>query len=110
MPETAAASACPKPQRAYASMVMTCQSPSSRQRALISPSELFSRGFASMYSPWCPRKKIVSPDLILPPSCLMIVIFLRGHQGEYIDANPLEKASDGEIKARWRDEGDWQVM
>jgi hypothetical protein len=37
-------------------------------------------------------------------------IFLRGHQGEYIDANPLEKASDGEVKARWRDEGDWQVM
>jgi len=37
-------------------------------------------------------------------------IFLRGHQGEYLDANPLERAPDGEVKARWRDEGEWQVM
>eukprot|EP00931_Biecheleriopsis_adriatica_P074316 TRINITY_DN483_c0_g3_i2.p1 TRINITY_DN483_c0_g3~~TRINITY_DN483_c0_g3_i2.p1 ORF type:complete len:223 (+),score=51.53 TRINITY_DN483_c0_g3_i2:64-732(+) len=37
-------------------------------------------------------------------------IFLRGHQGEYMDANPLERAPDGEVKARWRDEGEWQVM
>lgn len=34
----------------------------------------------------------------------------RGHQGEYLDANPLERAPDGEVKARWRDEGEWQVM
>ena len=31
----------------------------------------------------------------------------RGHQGEYLDANPLERAPDGEVKARWRDEGEW---
>eukprot|EP00441_Pelagodinium_beii_P014278 CAMPEP_0197652358 /NCGR_PEP_ID=MMETSP1338-20131121/34405_1 /TAXON_ID=43686 ORGANISM="Pelagodinium beii, Strain RCC1491" /NCGR_SAMPLE_ID=MMETSP1338 /ASSEMBLY_ACC=CAM_ASM_000754 /LENGTH=230 /DNA_ID=CAMNT_0043227221 /DNA_START=31 /DNA_END=723 /DNA_ORIENTATION=- len=37
-------------------------------------------------------------------------IFLRGHQGEYMDANPLERAPDGEVKARWRDEGEWQEM
>eukprot|EP00930_Biecheleria_cincta_P004250 TRINITY_DN10514_c0_g2_i2.p1 TRINITY_DN10514_c0_g2~~TRINITY_DN10514_c0_g2_i2.p1 ORF type:complete len:219 (+),score=47.60 TRINITY_DN10514_c0_g2_i2:90-746(+) len=37
-------------------------------------------------------------------------IFLRGHQGEYLDANPMERAPDGEVKARWRDEGEWQVM
>eukprot|EP00933_Yihiella_yeosuensis_P010049 TRINITY_DN11629_c1_g1_i1.p1 TRINITY_DN11629_c1_g1~~TRINITY_DN11629_c1_g1_i1.p1 ORF type:complete len:234 (+),score=54.14 TRINITY_DN11629_c1_g1_i1:141-842(+) len=36
--------------------------------------------------------------------------FLRAHQGEYLDANPLERAPDGEVKARWRDEGEWQVM
>ena len=23
----------------------------------------------------------------------------RGHQGEYLDANPLERAPDGEVKA-----------
>mmetsp|Transcript_4777 Transcript_4777/g.8206 ORF Transcript_4777/g.8206 Transcript_4777/m.8206 type:complete len:297 (-) Transcript_4777:22-912(-) len=33
-------------------------------------------------------------------------IFLRGHQGEYIDAQP--NTADGEVKARWKDEGDWQ--
>lgn len=37
-------------------------------------------------------------------------IFLRGHEGNYLDANPLEKAPDGELKARWPDEGDWQMM
>lgn len=38
------------------------------------------------------------------------LVFLRGFQGMYIDANPLEKAPDGELKCRWPDEGDWQVM
>eukprot|EP00438_Fugacium_kawagutii_P006460 Skav224964 [mRNA] locus=scaffold3893:6287:8477:+ [translate_table: standard] len=28
-------------------------------------------------------------------------IFLRGHQGEYLDANPLERAPDGEVKVPW---------
>jgi len=37
-------------------------------------------------------------------------IYLKGHQGEYIDGNPLEKASDGEVKCRWRDQGNWQLM
>ncbi|CAE8597266.1 unnamed protein product, partial [Polarella glacialis] len=37
-------------------------------------------------------------------------IFLKGHQGEYLDSNPLERWPDGEVKARWRDEGEWQVM
>ena len=37
----------------------------------------------------------------------MITPSRRGHQGEYLDANPLERAPDGEVKARWRDEGEW---
>merc|ERR1712232_176294 len=36
------------------------------------------------------------------------LVFIRGHQGEYIDAEPNTK--DGEIKSRWRDEGDWQQI
>jgi len=36
------------------------------------------------------------------------IIFLRGHQGEYIDAQP--NTPDGEVKARWKDEGDWQQI
>eukprot|EP00401_Gymnodinium_catenatum_P008094 CAMPEP_0117567080 /NCGR_PEP_ID=MMETSP0784-20121206/57418_1 /TAXON_ID=39447 /ORGANISM="" /LENGTH=312 /DNA_ID=CAMNT_0005364931 /DNA_START=95 /DNA_END=1034 /DNA_ORIENTATION=- len=40
-------------------------------------------------------------------------IFLKGMFSggrDYLDANPLEKAPDGEVKCRWPDEGDWQVM
>jgi len=35
-------------------------------------------------------------------------VFKNGR--DYMDANPLEKAPDGEVKCRWPDEGDWQVM
>eukprot|EP00929_Paragymnodinium_shiwhaense_P105011 TRINITY_DN698_c0_g2_i5.p2 TRINITY_DN698_c0_g2~~TRINITY_DN698_c0_g2_i5.p2 ORF type:complete len:209 (-),score=60.78 TRINITY_DN698_c0_g2_i5:220-846(-) len=40
-------------------------------------------------------------------------IFLKGMFSggrDYLDANPMEKAPDGEVKCRWPDEGDWQVM
>lgn len=40
-------------------------------------------------------------------------IFLRSvfkNGRDYLDAQPLEKAPDGEVKCRWPDEGDWQVM
>ncbi|CAK0877546.1 unnamed protein product, partial [Prorocentrum cordatum] len=33
-----------------------------------------------------------------------------GDQGEYLDGNPLDRAPDGEVKSRWRDEGEWQVL
>lgn len=29
---------------------------------------------------------------------------------DYMDANPLERAPDGEVKCRWPDEGEWQLM
>lgn len=35
-------------------------------------------------------------------------VFMNGR--DYMDANPLEKAADGEVKCRWPDEGEWQVM
>lgn len=35
-------------------------------------------------------------------------VFMNGR--DYLDANPLEKAPDGELKCRWPDEGEWQVM
>jgi len=35
-------------------------------------------------------------------------VFKNGR--DYMDANPLEKAADGEVKCRWPDEGEWQVM
>jgi len=35
-------------------------------------------------------------------------VFMNGR--DYLDANPLDKSSDGEVKCRWPDEGDWQVM
>mmetsp|Transcript_24919 Transcript_24919/g.57880 ORF Transcript_24919/g.57880 Transcript_24919/m.57880 type:complete len:251 (-) Transcript_24919:52-804(-) len=35
-------------------------------------------------------------------------VFLRGWQGEYIDAEP--GTEDGEIKCRWRDEAEWQAF
>jgi len=35
-------------------------------------------------------------------------VFMNGR--DYLDANPLEKSPDGELKCRWPDEGDWQVM
>ena len=34
-------------------------------------------------------------------------VFMNGR--DYLDANPLEKAPDGELKCRWPDEGEWQV-
>jgi len=40
-------------------------------------------------------------------------IFMKGMFSggrDYLDANPLEKAPDGEVKCRWPDEGEWQVM
>lgn len=40
-------------------------------------------------------------------------IFLRSvykNGRDYLDAQPLEKAPDGEVKCRWPDEGDWQIM
>jgi len=35
-------------------------------------------------------------------------VFKNGR--DYMDANPLEKIADGEVKCRWPDEGEWQVM
>mmetsp|Transcript_34748 Transcript_34748/g.110484 ORF Transcript_34748/g.110484 Transcript_34748/m.110484 type:complete len:241 (+) Transcript_34748:86-808(+) len=35
-------------------------------------------------------------------------VFMNGR--DYMDANPLEKAADGEVKCRWPDEGHWQKM
>merc|ERR1712187_240445 len=35
-------------------------------------------------------------------------VFMNGR--DYMDANPLEKIADGEVKCRWPDEGEWQVM
>mmetsp|Transcript_91300 Transcript_91300/g.267237 ORF Transcript_91300/g.267237 Transcript_91300/m.267237 type:complete len:166 (-) Transcript_91300:68-565(-) len=35
-------------------------------------------------------------------------VFKNGR--DYMDANPMEKAGDGEVKCRWPDEGEWQVM
>lgn len=35
-------------------------------------------------------------------------VFKNGR--DYLDANPLDKAPDGEVKCRWPDEGEWQVM
>lgn len=35
-------------------------------------------------------------------------VFMNGR--DYMDANPLEKAADGEVKCRWPDEGEWQLM
>mmetsp|Transcript_45757 Transcript_45757/g.116242 ORF Transcript_45757/g.116242 Transcript_45757/m.116242 type:complete len:263 (+) Transcript_45757:61-849(+) len=35
-------------------------------------------------------------------------VFKNGR--DYMDANPLEKAADGEVKCRWPDEGEWQAM
>merc|ERR1712079_565424 len=35
-------------------------------------------------------------------------VFKNGR--DYMDANPLEKIADGEVKCRWPDEGEWQVL
>jgi len=35
-------------------------------------------------------------------------VFMNGR--DYMDANPLERFADGEVKCRWPDEGEWQVM
>lgn len=35
-------------------------------------------------------------------------VFKNGR--DYMDANPLEKIADGEVKCRWPDEGEWQTM
>mmetsp|Transcript_41771 Transcript_41771/g.94284 ORF Transcript_41771/g.94284 Transcript_41771/m.94284 type:complete len:235 (+) Transcript_41771:80-784(+) len=35
-------------------------------------------------------------------------VFKNGR--DYMDANPLEKIADGEVKCRWPDEGQWQAM
>jgi len=35
-------------------------------------------------------------------------VFKNGR--DYMDANPLEKIADGEVKCRWPDEGEWQAL
>jgi len=35
-------------------------------------------------------------------------VFMNGR--DYLDSNPLDKSPDGEVKCRWPDEGDWQIM
>lgn len=35
-------------------------------------------------------------------------VFMNGR--DYMDANPLERFADGEVKCRWPDEGEWQVL
>eukprot|EP00931_Biecheleriopsis_adriatica_P074315 TRINITY_DN483_c0_g2_i1.p1 TRINITY_DN483_c0_g2~~TRINITY_DN483_c0_g2_i1.p1 ORF type:complete len:217 (+),score=47.50 TRINITY_DN483_c0_g2_i1:55-705(+) len=37
-------------------------------------------------------------------------IFIKGPGRDYLDGSPPTLIPDGEIKARWPDQGDWQVM
>ena len=37
-------------------------------------------------------------------------IFIKGPGRDYLDSTPPEKIPDGEVKARWPDQGDWQIM